>query len=307
MLIDRNKFLGSAGSDVILRDSAGVSDVTISRNNFTNTTGYNIRLGITNRVSILRNKFNGWGATVFDSIQLVDGVSTFTDIQFNEFTNVNAGLFAIECAGDTQRCTGALIHGNKMYSSFCGISGRIVDSTISNNQWFEGNGNWRSGIEIGGFGNTITGNKISNGSIALAAAGDTGVSNTTINVTETIVSNNIVKNTTADLISLTNNIFDASGGSGTNTKVVKIGSYNSDVIVKSVKFSDNYVIGPVGVASTDGVRFDGLVGSGRVTCKNNTIIDCVNAFRLADDNFDSVTFSDCKVDNVFPTKFPSES
>ena len=273
----------------------------------TGTDGIQIRSSIKGKVK--NNTIEAWGdieagTPGLELQEYHDGI----EITGNKFINSNGDLFAVESAGDTGLVYNSKISNNTMSGSFNGISGKITNTEISGNVFADGNGNWRSGIEVIGEGNLISNNIIANGAISVASNGDgDGGGAPSANSNKTLVLNNkvtcsiatgrallmgaIVSTTgtpTIHDVEVKNNFFDLSGGSGTGTRALLIGQYTNVAQLMNVNIQGNTIIGPDGVASTEGIRLISLASGGVVNIKGNTIKDFGKAVSIFDDNLSNV-------------------
>lgn len=304
LTIHKNEIFGCGVVGIQLTGSTGVTEnenLSIC-DNWVHDTGHDcleVRSSLNGQIE--GNVFESWGIVDNNSAAIeLQEYHENTSFQNNILINTDGTLFGIESAGATARLINCQISNNIMRGAFTGISGKIDYCSITNNKFYDGEGTWRSGVEIIGEGNKVQANVIYNGSISLASGG----SKVPIqNVDMTIVEGNVVRNQENDArclyigaessatgtptcynVDVKNNLFDMSQATGTGTRVILAGTYSLQAEIDNINVQNNTIIGPNGVASTEGVRFDSLSGSGSVSVKLNTFKDLGKAVRLNNDN-----------------------
>lgn len=308
--IRNSEIFGCSVVGIQITGSAGATDnegLEIT-GNYIHDTGHDsleIRSSLNGKIE--HNTFEAWGTV--DSTSAAVEFQEYhenTCIQFNTIVNTVGTLFGLESAGSTARLINCQISNNIMRGAYTGISGKIDYCSITNNKFYDGNGNWRSGIEVIGEGNTIRGNSIYDGAISLASG---GTKTPVQNVDKTLVEGNYVRSTLADgramylggeaaatgtptcyNVDIKNNTFDMSDGSGTSTRVLLIGEYTNPAQIDNINIQGNTIIGPSGVSSTEGIRTSCLAGSGTVNIKMNTFKDLGKALRVNDDNLSRINY-----------------
>jgi hypothetical protein len=210
----------------------------------------------------------------FSAIELAGGYNKYAQIINNKFYMGKLGHWCVEAIGAVEH---AVISGNQ---SVCGLSGggisaHIRYSTVINNHIIKGvKGSDRSGTEISGSNNTISGNIIDNGTLAVISDGTVAItveysgirsSYDTLFCHDNIISNNIVTNRsggagisiyydpnvfppydTITNITINNNIVIEADLKGTSPRAYYLGMHRSRL--SNIVLSNN-------VASSDSDKF----------------------------------------------------
>ena len=122
-------------------------------------------------IEVSNSEISNWGVTyaASDAILLSmhgNGWIKNVDIMENEFRAELSNLFSIESVGQID---GLNVINNKMYGQFNGFSVQAKKAAVHGNRFLEGQGNWRSGLELILSDSTVYSNYIANGSLVLTA------------------------------------------------------------------------------------------------------------------------------------------
>ncbi|WP_207420772.1 glycosyl hydrolase family 28-related protein [Desertivirga brevis] len=195
--------------------------------------------------------FTRWGLVNPNSpsLQLQSQENFNTRIIGNTFENTHGKQFAIECAA--AYVTNSKIADNKLNDpkglGGNGISGYYKGTVFSGNVMNGGNGNHRSGYEVFGSNNTITGNTIHAGCIAISPG-------FTEDGTGVVISNNVIKTKNPNVggvqlgggkynlnnIRIVKNTIDTRASSG-NSSAIVLGTYNATRAVSDITIEENTI------------------------------------------------------------------
>lgn len=223
---------------------------------------------------ITGNHFTRWGIVnpASPSLQLQSQENINTRVAGNTFDNTHGKQFAIECAA--AYVTNAKIADNKLNDPSGlggnGISGYYRGTTFSGNVFTGGSGNHRSGFEVFGSHNTITGNTINAGCVAISPG-------FTENASGVVISNNIIKTKNPnvggvqlgggkynlDNIKIQGNTIDTRASSG-NSSAIVLGTYNATRAVSDITIEANRIY-----TNAHSIRIQALAGSKNIYVYRN--------------------------------------
>jgi len=262
----------------------------------------------TDGLEVSNSEISNWGVTSAASDAVLmsmhgNGWIKNVDISDNEFRAVSSNLFSVESVGQID---GIKAINNTMYGQFNGFSFQARKAGVHGNRFLEGQGNWRSGMELILSDSSVYGNHIANGSLVLAATDASLDSMGPPLVSEGVkASFNIIKNqgsanasgahisgtatNALHHVDFTHNTIDMTGATGSFNGIL-LGVYGSQGVVHNVNADYNTII------RTDsrlrkGINLNGAAGSYDISLQHETIsgFDSAGIDIAATSNHDGVT------------------